>query len=62
LKSARQILIGAIQSIALLDIRRRIDMARHAAMRPFPMGTTLIIWSMDACTTRIAIIATTTVR
>ena len=37
-------------------------MAQAAAMRLFPMGTILIIWSMDACTTRTAIIATTTVR
>jgi hypothetical protein len=62
LKSVRQILIGAIQSIALPDMRRRIDMAQAAAMRLFPMGTILIIWSMDACTTRMAITATTTVR
>ena len=27
-----------------------------------PMGTMLIIWSMDAYTTRLAIVATTTVR
>jgi hypothetical protein len=62
LKSARQIQIAAIQSIALPDIRRRIGIARAVAMRLFPMGTILIIWSMDACTTRMAIIATTTVR
>ena len=37
-------------------------MAQAAAMRLFPMGTILIIWSMDACTTRMTIIATTTVR
>ena len=62
LKLARQILIGAIQSIALPDITRRIGMARAAGMRLCPMGTILIIWSMDACTTRMAIIATITVR
>ena len=62
LKSVRQILIAAIQSIELPDIRRPIDTAKAAAMRLFPMGTILIIWWMDACTTRMAIIATTTVR
>ena len=62
LKSVRQILIAAIYSIALPDMRKPIDMAKAAAMRLFPMGTILIIWSMDACTTRTAIIATTTVR
>ena len=62
LKSVRQILIAVIQSIALPDIRSPIDMAQAAAMRLFPMGTILIIWSMDACTTRMTIIATTTVR
>jgi hypothetical protein len=62
LKSVRQILIVAIQSIALPGIRRPIDTAQAAAMRLFPMGTILIIWSMDACTTRMATIATTTVR
>ena len=62
LKSVRQILIVAIQIIALPDIRRPIDTAQAAAMRLFPMGTILIIWSMDACTTRMAAIATTTVR
>jgi hypothetical protein len=61
-KSVRQILIAAIQIIALPDMRRPIDMAQAAAMRLFPMGTILIIWSMDACTIRMAIIATTTVR
>jgi hypothetical protein len=62
LKLARQIPIGAIQSIELLDIRPSIGMARAAAMSPFPTGIILIIWSMDACTIRTAIIATTTVR
>ena len=62
LKSVRQILIAAIHSIALPDMRKPIDMAKAAAMRLFPMGTILIIWSMDASTTRTAIIATTTVR
>ena len=61
LRSAREILIGAMQSIAPLDTRRQLDMARAAAMRLFPTATILIIWSMDACTTRMAIIATTTV-
>jgi hypothetical protein len=62
LKSARQIQIAAIQSIALPDMRRRIHMARAVAMRLFPTATILIIWSMDACTTRMAIIVMTMVR
>jgi len=62
LKSARQILIGAIQSIALPDIRRRIGMAQAAAIRRFRMGITLITWSTDASTILTAITATTTVR
>ncbi len=61
-KLAQPILTDATQTIVLPDTVRRIGMVQTAAMRRFHTGITLIIWSTNACTTRMAIIATITVR
>lgn len=61
-KSLPRIRTTVRRSTPPADTMRRISMAQDAVTRRFRMATIWIIWSMDACTIRTAIIATITAR